>query len=186
MNTVQLTQSLTTSLPNDVQYIFKGTYAANQIPYTLTNRDNEEFAVIANTENLSQPGEHWIAIYRPPKGPYEYMDTRGNAPVHPNILRILSSSQRGFIFNDFPIQSPCSSLCGEYCMTFIYLRLCCKFAFDDFFQLFSRFNLLKNDLWIHNFVNKHLSVIHNIPRVIPALLPASLCLQIAKAWENYH
>ena len=172
MNTVQINHALQSWLGSQSKYppsIFKGTFALNQMPYVYTLV--APFAMIINTDPLFREGDHWIAIYCPkPNAPVEFFDTRGfpvNESYYNHVLSVLVA-HFSTVYNVYPIQSPCSTVCGEFCIAFLYFRIC-GVSFDDFLNMFSVVNLRYNDRWVYNFVHKHFDIL-KFDRPYPAFL----------------
>ena len=162
--------------------IFKGTYALNQLPSTLS----PPFGLVFNTEPLPLDGQHWIALFCPTKGIMEYFDTSANSPLEAESLRKLklsTSTREGcrLIFNTKQIQNECSSVCGEYCVLFLYCRMM-GMSFEDFMSCFSDSKLMHNDAFVY-------SIVHNIfdvpkrERLHPVF--DEKCLQSARALKSF-
>ena len=161
--------------------IFKGTYALNQLPSTLT----PPFGLVFNTEPLPLDGQHWIALFCPTKGIVEYFDTSGNPPLDTESLRQLKlaiSSREGcrLIFSNRQIQNMCTSVCGEYCVLFLYCRMM-GMSFIDFLCCFSDSKLMNNDVFVYSTVHS-LFDIPNRERLHDVI--DEHCLQSARALKS--
>jgi hypothetical protein len=99
---------------------FKGVFAVDQIPSTMTG---STYSFIANTEPISVPTGHWIAVYVTPTT-LEYYDSFGNDPddIMKNKLKSLGSG-RQFKINKCKHQSVTSSNCGWFAIKFILDRI---------------------------------------------------------------
>ena len=106
-------------------------------------------SLIVNLDSCQQPGSHWIALIIRKKT-LEIFDSFGfNIHKWPrvlpsklfNFLHRFALRRRVFISRD--IQSVTSTLCGFYCIYFLYNRL--KFSFSDCTNHFSVTNLNIND-----------------------------------------
>jgi hypothetical protein len=189
MNTLQIDHALRSSSSNErARNIFKGTFALNQVPlvYTL----NPPYGLVVNTEPSSQAGEHWIALYQSEQGrPVEILDTRGSSyskdlTAHENYVQHVVDVLKieDYQMNRFPLQSPCSSLCGEYCVLFLYCRMMVDLSFDSYLSLFSETDLYANDRFVYHFVHQNFDIL-NYPRETPALYSKKVCFQVAKPWQ---
>jgi hypothetical protein len=189
MNTLQIDHALRSCSWNDrARTVFKGTFALNQIPlaYTL----NPPYGLVVNTEPSSQAGDHWIALFQSERAqPVEILDTRGDsyskeltAPENyiPHLLDVLMIDD--YQINRLPLQSPCSSLCGEYCILFLYCRMMLGLSFESYLSLFSETDLYANDRFVYDFVHQHFEIL-NYPRETPALYSKKSCYQVAKPWQ---
>jgi hypothetical protein len=187
MNTLQIDHALRTALNgwtrrHAQQDIFRGTFALNQVPlvYTL----NPPYGLVVNTEPSTQDGDHWIALFQSEEGqPVDILDTRGYSRHHHYISHLVDSLDISeYRMNRSPLQSVCSSVCGEYCVLFLYCRIC-GWSFDSFLSLFSETDLYANDCFVHDFVHQHFNIL-NYPRDAPALYSKTLCFQTSKNWNK--
>lgn len=120
---------------------FCGVYAANRLPLIPLNRPS---FVIANTDDDTRPGTHWVCFYMPIFGTgVHYFDSLGNPPQVPNFLRFIALNGGLYSSCYRQIQSVYSDVCGEFCCTFV---LYCSMGYSlvEFKQLF-RFSYPRND-----------------------------------------
>ena len=61
-----------------VQPIFQGVFSSDHLPQLPVKHRPAAFVV--NTDPSRRPGEHWIALYLPTRGPVEYFDSYGKPP----------------------------------------------------------------------------------------------------------
>ena len=182
MNTVQIDHALRSALNSagSLNDVFRGTFALNQVPlvYTL----NPPFALVVNTEPSTQAGDHWIALFQSDSGqPVDILDTRGDSSRNRDYIHHLLDTLKieDYRINRLPLQSLCSSVCGEYCILYVYCRSVLQWSFHSFLSLFSETDLYGNDCFVYDFVHQHFDVL-NFSRNVPALYSKQLCLQIAK------
>ena len=109
MNTLQINSCLS-SLRT-----FKGTFACDNLPKLNQKRP---FSFVANTDKKSGPGKHWVAFYIGEQQ-IEYFDSFGR-DLLPCFRKYIGS--RNYIYNDKRLQSFLSTVCGHYCIFFIYHR----------------------------------------------------------------
>jgi hypothetical protein len=192
MNTLQIDHALRScsSWQERARNIFRGTFAINQVPWVYTL--NAPFGLVVNTEPSSQAGDHWIALFQSEKTqPVEILDTRGYS-----YSKELLSARENYIhhlldvlmiddyqINRLPLQSPCSSLCGEYCILFLYCRMMLGLSFESYLSLFSETDLYENDRFVLHFVHQHFEIL-NYDRETPALYSKKVCYQTAKPWQS--
>jgi hypothetical protein len=169
MNTIQIDHALQSWLGSQSKYpqsIYKGTFALNQVPHV-----EAPFAMVLNTDPLMKEGDHWIAVYcASAHDPVEFFDTRGfplNEYYTKHVLSVLAP-RVSIVYNLYPIQSVCSTVCGEFCIAYLYHRIC-GISFDEFLSFFSAIDLRHNDHWVFNFVHKNFDVL-KFKRVLPAFL----------------
>lgn len=114
-------------------------FAANKIPIWV----NLPTFIVSNLDPDSKPGSHWIAIHIDAKGVGEYFDSFGRKPTGYHRLFLKRNTKRWF-YNCQTIQNYFTSVCGEYCLVYLYFKFRCK-TMHDFINQFSN-NSLCNDL----------------------------------------
>ena len=105
---------------------FLGVFASNQNPFSKIKKF--PCAFIMNTLDSHEiHGGHWLAFYMPTPKKLEYFDSLGNSLAHyPNIFAYFNNLSQSKIQSSKPLpslQSNSSSLCGEFVITFLTLRL---------------------------------------------------------------
>ena len=97
-----------------------GVFASDQVPH-FDRRQRRPFALVVNTDPSNRPGAHWLAFYASAdlsSPPLEMFDSYGFSPSMHSLAylatRIHSSS--------VSYQSIDSSICGHYCLFFLFNR----------------------------------------------------------------
>ena len=108
---------------------------------------------ICNLDPSTMPGSHWVCLYFPPKGLPEYFDSFGFPPLEPFEL-FLGKSYR---FNPCFIQYPLSTVCGQYCIYFLWQRSLNK-SMNIILSQFDENDLLFNDIFVNNAIENHFSI----------------------------
>ena len=146
MDTTQLDQKITA--PG-----FLGAFPYDQIP---PKPDSVVFSVILNTDPVTEPGDHWIALVY--KAPYFYFcDSYGRSLRDQTFPSAFSATVKSFIgktahkTNTEFLQQLTSNACGDYCVYFI--EELAKTSFARTKSVFST-NLKSNDRFVKNYVNK--------------------------------
>ena len=103
---------LVSRLLNGVRWL--GVFARDELPEL--SREIRPWCLILNTDPKDQPGTHWLALYAPITGGIKLIDSFGLSP------RIYSLDCLDPLHLSFSLQSPSSSVCGHYCIVYIYLR----------------------------------------------------------------
>ena len=175
MNTIQVNQALNSrwDIPLGV---FKGTYASNQVPLLFTQQ--RPFAMVVNTAPLPEEGEHWVALFGSSENPnqLEVFDTGGKRPNFPFVLNMIDFGKVSrVVYNSRQLQSDCTTVCGEYCILFLYCRIL-GVAFKEFLSWFSYHHLLQNDRVVYTIVHRHFDI---IPHKRP--YPVNMCMQTSKS-----
>jgi hypothetical protein len=82
---------------------------------------NKSCFLIANTDNDTGGGEHWLALFYDGKGCMEVFDPYGMAPhAYPNMVDFFNARSACTKYNEHCVQSPFSNLCGLHCMFVAY------------------------------------------------------------------
>ena len=144
MNTSDISRALTNH--TKTRAVFKGVYSSDTVPLR-DRRRNTPSAYVVNLDPSHMPGSHWVVIYCTRKSK-EYFDSYGLPPTIKRLKRKLGSR---FKYNNRQLQSLYSTICGQYCLYYIWRR-CCG---DSMRQIISSFstNTIANDL----FVNLHMN-----------------------------
>ena len=108
------TYELQALMAHDPQFI--GVFALDELPHNLPM--DKTIKLIVNLQPKSQPGSHWVAIYRRGNNGF-YFDTFGRLP--PSTIRNwLANNTRRWKFYDKIIQAPSDKVsCGYICLTFL-------------------------------------------------------------------
>ena len=117
--------------------------------YTVTAKDElpeivetYPLALVCNTHNADQPGEHWVALYVDEECG-DYFDPYGQPPQHIEFTNFMNEHCSEWMFNERILQSPISTVCGQYCVAFLTLR-CRNVSMHAFSRLFTT-DLVAND-----------------------------------------
>jgi len=116
METQEILNILSRSLC-DTHTHFLGVFALDQIPSFFSQYP---CAYVANTDPSSQKGQHWVAFYHDSPTHLEFFDSYGQTPQAYNFP--FPSNLSSLKYNSFPLQSFSSSVCGQYCIFFVYQR----------------------------------------------------------------
>lgn len=137
MDTVEISNFLSKIDPK-LQY---NVFPCNRLPifHTLP------IYIISNLDPDTKPGSHWVAIYVSIDGAAEYFDSYGRKP-NAYYLRFLRRNCKIWTYNNKTIQNDYTSVCGEYCLVYLYYKVMGK-RMEDFVSNFSD-NTLCNDLII--------------------------------------
>lgn len=109
-----------------------GVYAADKIPGVWPR----PCAIIANTDDHTQPGSHWVAFHINPRGEGVYFDSFGVPPTDHKFKRLLRRNCRIYTYNNKRLQNFSSVICGQYCIVMLHW-LCNANSLRSFQKLFS-------------------------------------------------
>lgn len=131
--------------------LFKGVYAADQIP-TVTTYPS---AFVVNTDPRYRGGQHWVSIYFDGVKKGEFFDSYGNKPMHYSqyFVDCLQENSISYISNKVGLQSYSSNVCGFYCILYIYCKSR-QMKMSEIVQMFTS-DKLYNDWTVTNFVNRN-------------------------------
>lgn len=102
--------------------------------------------IISNLDPDFKPGSHWIAIYIDVNGVGEYFDSFGRKPEGYHKMFLIRNAKKWYC-NHQQLQSYLTSVCGKYCLVYLYLKTK-NVKFNDFINVFSTVNSLGNDVTI--------------------------------------
>jgi len=134
------------------RFKFLGCFAADILPTDI----NSEIPVcfIANVDELSENGSHWVLFIIPKEGQLEYFCPLGISfyhwPLFVNYIRNIMSFE-SIIMNRKRVQSLNSNLCGVFCIEFVIKRDK-GISFVLIVNSYSTKNFLCNDLQSVNFL----------------------------------
>ena len=103
------------------------------------------WCLILNTDSKNQPGTHWLALYAPLSGGIEQFDSFGYSPS------MYSLDFLDPLHLSFSLQSPSTSVCGHYCIVYIYLRSH-NYSLSDIVDLIT--NISSRDVRIKQYIYK--------------------------------
>lgn len=124
-----------------------GVYPADGIPL----RWSRPAALIANTDDHTQPGSHWVAFYSDECGNGVYFDSYGVAPFVPHHVQRLRKNCPRYRYNTRQLQSIYSDVCGQFCIMFLYY-MHFGYTLDAFVGNFTT-DYVKNDAIAASFYN---------------------------------
>lgn len=105
--------------------------------------------MVANTDDSSEPGTHWISIYSPNRRYVRYFDSL-DGKEEPNIHIFLEKNWTHVDRQRYKIQSPTSDVCGYYAIYFVYMS-CLNYPFRVIEKLL--LNQSNPDSFVVKFVN---------------------------------
>jgi hypothetical protein len=129
---------------------FIGVFAADQVP-DLTNLTYFPSCLIANTDPSTKAGQHWVAFWIDSPHSIDFFDSYGLGPQDYGFDIACSS------ISTKSIQSPNSTVCGQYCLYYLYVRSR-GHTLVNFLNSFSLTNTTWNDRQVSRFVNKHFGI----------------------------
>lgn len=110
-----------------------GVYASDRLP----TRVRPGTALVANTVPHTEGGEHWVAFYWDRDANHiEYFDSFGRQPLQTDYQQFLRRNSRHCVFNKYRLQGFDTSVCGHYCLTYLYCRAVHGITMNDYVHRF--------------------------------------------------
>ena len=127
--------------------VLDGVHASDQLHEPTTRPST----MVVNTDESWKPGRHWVSIFIPLSGQWEYFDSFGKPPDSPFIQTFLQHKK--IKFNSKVLQSDKSSVCGHYCIYYLVHRVR-GFTMETIVNRFGK-DKERNDRDVHDFVVDH-------------------------------
>lgn len=105
---------------------------------------------IANIDDSSKPGQHWVAYYVRSANDYEFFDSFGLAP---SDYRFPNDWISPTYLTTFAVQSDFSNACAHFCLYYLHSKTL-GFSLPTIVRSFSSVNLIWNDKLVKKFVSK--------------------------------
>ena len=132
--------------------LYLGVFSADNIPLEHLSNQVKTVYFVLNSDLSTSPGTHWLACVKAPGSILEFFDSYGNPPSY---YHLSFPAKLKILYNHDPLQSIFSSVCGQYCIYFLYLRIFRKISLQRISsQLRASFKTHKlRDQYISSFVN---------------------------------
>jgi len=128
-------------------------YCLGVFPFDVLPRPQSiPTCAILNLDRKNQPGSHWVAVFIDESGVGEYFDTYGRPPKKSQIKNYFKKHALDWKFNEKMIQSPYSSVCGQFCIYYLCHRIR-GISMEEICDRFSN-NGETNDFLVMRWVNK--------------------------------
>ena len=132
---------------------FLGVYSRDYLPILAISQNAAPLGFIVNTDTGNLPGTHWIACVLLPSGQGEVFDSFAQIPPSSLQLWMNKHCPRGWFYNTTCIQGPLTTLCGGYCLFYLYHRLVSNMSMQTIISILS--NSCNSDCVIQTFLKKH-------------------------------
>ena len=118
MNTHQIDK-----LGKNLGRVWKGVFPAHEAPLLIKEYPS---AIMINTDEVNQKGEHWICMYFNTRGVGYFFDSYGRRPrdLHTCWEKFMhNNSPRGrWFWNNIQVQEDGSPYCGMHCLVYLTLK----------------------------------------------------------------
>lgn len=128
--------------------VFVSVHAADTLPPRA--RSKKPCAYVCNLDYIAESGSHWVCMYFPSSSPVEYFDSYGFPPKK----EFEDFMGQNFVRSRKFIQQASSTVCGQYVISYIFLR-CSGYSMLEIVNLFSEKHLLVNDLFVNAILKTH-------------------------------
>lgn len=149
MNTVEVLNCLNKIVDHSDFQI--GVLASNELSKVDYQKN---FCIIVNSDPSYLSGRHWVSFFKKEDTVYFFcsfghsVDFYGSYFTH--FAKMVSTSIH---YNPVQIQSNYSSICGQYCLYFLYCSAN-GILFDSFLNVFTSDDLIQNDFIVEKFFCK--------------------------------
>jgi hypothetical protein len=107
--------------------------------------------MVINLDKSNKEGSHWVSVFAPNAKCVYYFDSMGNGPSD-TIKTILKNKFKKIIYNNVMLQSLFSSVCGHYCIYYIYMM---SLNSNNFINIIKNLkNVIDPDYYVKLFVEK--------------------------------
>lgn len=131
--------------------IFEGVFASDTLPHRLKSRPA---LLIVNSDPISKPGTHWLAISIDAEGRGEFFDSYGLKPYIPGHRRFLNRMCKSWKYNNFDLQALRSTVCGQYCVMYLLFKAH-GYTLHDFVTQFFSDDCNNNDRVVANMFKRY-------------------------------
>jgi len=127
---------------------FLGAFAFDELPINLSYPSS----FIINTKPRINEGEHWLALFYDKNKVCYFFDSYGFSPNYHRLTNYIRTTSAKFNYNKNVLQEMGSTVCGEYCIMFLYY-----ISRNDLYSFYKKFSnkVKNNDLNVKLLFNKH-------------------------------
>lgn len=147
MNTKQLWTALTLNVKTNMY--FDGVFSYN----TLKNIKEKPGLIICNTDPSYKPGEHWVLFFFDSEDSVDFYDSLGKDISYygDEFLKFILRFAKNITQCEKRTQPINSSLCGQYCLYYAYLKCSKKWNMEKIVNSMTLpenvFNFVKNKFY---------------------------------------
>jgi len=124
---------------------YEGCFAADRIPKCV----KFPTSMVVNLERSNEDGSHWIGLFTRSASQIFYFDSYGLQPEG-LVRKYMIENFEKITRNLKTFQSPFSSVCGHYCIFFIYF-MSLNLKFEDVVRMLELSD--RPDLFVKNFIS---------------------------------
>lgn len=132
-------------------YNFLGVFPRDLIPVDSVTKFPCCFVV--NTKPHTHPGEHWVCVLKTEDNKGIYFDSYGQPPFNFEEVGLVLENCTEWKFNDVPLQSPLSTVCGQYCIFFL-THIVRGYSLKHIAHMLNEGDSCANDAFIYNYIKE--------------------------------
>ena len=154
MNTAELIRCVQSD--DVLRQNFKGVLPRDKLPKKVVKQFPVSY--IVNTDGSREEGKHWVAIYLENDERGDFFDSYGNPPssLAEEFDKFLKRNVHGYSFNDRRLQGAYSTVCGQFCLFYLYHR-CRGYDTREITRMFGK-DADINDVLVNEFINEKYDV----------------------------
>lgn len=137
---------------------FIGIFSCDTLPKHISKRP---CALIVNTQPSHMSGEHWVCMYFDVYNNVDYFDSFGLLPFVPEIEAFVLNNSKHQYYNLRRLQSSDSSVCGLYCLYFLYFKMR-RVKVSTILDIFHFQNFAYNDRIVCKFLARVFNHLHKV------------------------
>lgn len=130
---------------------FYGVFPRDRLP----DRVMTKCALVANMDQSSGPGTHWVAFFIDEDRTCIYFDSYGQPPQLHAFKEFIDRHSVDWEFNGIRLQGSLSSACGPFCVYFL-LHVCRGYSMGEIVKAFDGHD--DNDEAVTEFVNSRFDI----------------------------
>lgn len=134
MNEIEIQNLLSSNIIT--RNCFHSVISYEELPQKEQHFEHERIYIV-NTDEMNDPGIHWVAIFLSNKGIAEFFDSLGRAPEEysPYIQSFMINNGPEYLISLKRIQGD-KPVCGNFCILYCYFK-CLGYSMTEFVEMFS-------------------------------------------------
>ena len=132
--------------------LFEEVFAADTLPRYVNKKPSY---YIINSDPISKPGRHWLALTIDWHGNAEYFDSYGFPPHTLEHRKFLDRHSKSSRHNHVELQAFDSVVCGQYCIMYL-LHKAHGYSLPDFVNMYFTNDRHKNDKYVDEMFQRYM------------------------------
>ena len=110
---MRLTATQITTALQDLK-CFEGVFARDRLPLNVS----KPALLVVNTDDSSEPGEHWVSVYTGVNNKAIFFNSFGLPPLSPEVIDFVARNATSLQYCNVVLQDAFSETCGYFCIAF--------------------------------------------------------------------